>query len=133
MDEGIDGGESETAGQKPRGEPRVRSLLRATISFLNGSFQVETLVRDLSPTGARLAISADQALPEVFDLIIPKTGMSRRARVIWQRGGEIGVHFEGETPQAEPESDLGRLRARIRELETENRQLKIRIALLTEG
>ena len=125
----------EPSARDHRAEPRVRSLLRATISFLNGSFQLETLVRDLSPTGARLAVSTEQTLPELFDISIPKTGLNRRARLVWQRAGEIGIHFEAETvpSRPDPDTDVGRLKARIRELENENRQLKLRIALLTEG
>ena len=120
--------------EEHRAAQRVRSLLRAMISYHNGSFQLDVMIRDLSPTGARLAVNADVTLPEIFELTIPKTGTKKRARIVWRRPTEIGVRFDGEAmPEPEPTSDIDELRARIKQLEFENRQLKLRVEQLTQG
>jgi hypothetical protein len=92
------------------------------------------MIRDLSETGARLAINSDVTLPEIFELTIPKTGTKKRARTVWRRPGEIGIRFEGDAaPEPERTSDVDELQARIKQLEYENRQLKLRVEQLTLG
>ena len=120
--------------EEHRAAQRVRALLRATISYHNGAFQLDVMIRDVSPTGARLAVNSDVTLPETFELTIPKTGTKKKARMMWRRPGEVGIRFEGEAPpEPEPTSDIDELRARIKQLEAENRQLKLRIEQLTQG
>jgi len=73
--------------------PRLKALLAAKISFNNGQSTLDCLIRNLSDTGAKLIVSAAVTLPECFDLIIPQKSETRRARIAWRRGEEIGVRF----------------------------------------
>jgi hypothetical protein len=49
---------------------------------------------DVSNSGAKIAISDDQELPEEFMLILsPGGGTRRNCRVVWREGGRLGVEF----------------------------------------
>lgn len=61
---------------------------------------VACTVRDLSPRGAKIRISPEQALPETFPLVIAAHDLRTvTARLCWRRGDFIGVAFEGEPVQ----------------------------------
>lgn len=117
-----------------RGVGRVRTFLRGRISYNNGSSTMDCLVRDLSAGGARIALDGAMTLPEVFDLIIPQKGVTRRCRLCWRREDEIGVGFLDEVSQREvrPVTDpsMVDLLVRIRLLEAENESLRMRLATL---
>src|SRR4051794_6468044 len=85
-----------------RSAPRIRSLIAARIIFNNGQSTLDCLIRNLSDTGAKLSVSAVVILPDCFDLLISKS-VTRRMRMAWQRGDEIGVRFE-DAPTSEHNS-----------------------------
>jgi hypothetical protein len=74
--------------------PRLRTILGGRISFNEGFSTIDCIVRNLSDTGAKLAIPSTLGVPEHFDLIILQTNVTRKCRLRWQRGGEMGVSFE---------------------------------------
>jgi hypothetical protein len=51
------------------------------------------MIRDLSPTGARLNISGRIKLPDEFDVLLLKANSTRRVAVRWRRGELLGVEF----------------------------------------
>ena len=113
--------------------PRVRTLIAARVIFNNGQSTLDCLIRNLSDTGAKLTVSAAVTLPDCFDLFIPQKSMTRRVRIVWWRGEEVGVRFE-DAPRSESSSpDASALKRRIRELEAEVTRLQSRILQLTEG
>lgn len=73
---------------------------RVAILRSDGSFVCECTLRDVSATGARIAVKvqASAAIPEIppeFILSLSKTGnLVRYCETIWQRDGEIGVRFQ---------------------------------------
>jgi hypothetical protein len=86
----------------------------------------------LSDTGAKLTVSA-VALPDYFDLLIPQKSVTRRVRIAWRRGEEIGVRFK-DAPRSESGSpEASALKRRIRELEARVARLQSRILQITEG
>src|SRR3954471_3216978 len=99
--------------------PRMRTLIAAKISFSNGQSTPDCLIRNLSDTGAKLIVSAAVTLPECFDLIVPPKSLTRRARIVWRRGEEIGVRFEDASPSDRCDPDASALKRHFRELETE--------------
>ena len=113
--------------------PRLKALLAAKISFNNGQSALDCLIRNLSDTGAKLIVSAAVTLPECFDLIIAQKSVTRRARIAWRRGEEIGVRFEAGYPSESSDPDASALKRRMRELEAEVARLQSRILQLTEG
>jgi hypothetical protein len=47
----------------------------------------------LSDTGARIAVTQDLQLPKRFYLINIRDGLAYDARVVWNKGTEIGARF----------------------------------------
>ena len=101
---------------------RQKSFLRGCIYFNNRRSAVDCLVRDISPTGARLIISDSITTPDVVELYIPQKQQTLRAHIHWRPGSELGVAF-GAT--AEP-ADAGNqeLAQRVQKLEAEIAALK---------
>lgn len=117
--------------QNFRSSERVRSFLRAQIIFNNRMSTIDCIIKNISATGARIALNDTLALPTEFDIYIPQKGRGHHARLIWRDKVSIGVEFTDvqTVPVAVPppaEADGGRLR----ELELQNAELKGRIRAL---
>ena len=65
-----------------------------------GQQPVECIIRDMSDTGARIALSSRiAALPNKFTLWLDKNGkVQRQCRIMWTHAGYVGVRFEGRFP-----------------------------------
>lgn len=109
---------------------RQKSFLHGRIYFNNRRSSLDCLVRDYSDQGARLTVSDSVAIPEVIELHVPHKDETRRAKVQWRTGYELGVAFgvdEG-SPSIVPEApDLA---ARVRRLETEMAALQRKLTEL---
>jgi|SRR4051812_33194400 len=112
-----------------RDKPRLRSFMAATVLYNNGQSTLDCVIRNFSEDGAKLALPAEVALPDRFDLAVPQRNKTYRATMAWRRGGEVGVSLE----DASVATLDAVLRQRIRMLEAEIAQLKSRIVQLTEG
>ncbi|WP_442919052.1 PilZ domain-containing protein [Methylobacterium sp. XJLW] len=62
----------------------------ATIRFDDGE-EIPCVLRDLSPTGAKLAVSRRYRLPASFYLIVHGREIAFPVRRAWQRGDLAGV------------------------------------------
>lgn len=108
-----------------RAATRVRSLLKGQIRFNHGMANLDCLVRNISGTGARLAISELVTLPEEFELHIPQREQTFAARLRWRRADEVGCSFDvGSLDKADPVELLKRIQA----LEVENAELRRQLA-----
>ncbi|MEE7503093.1 PilZ domain-containing protein [Methylobacterium sp. C33D] len=122
-----------------RREARQRVFLKGRIVFNNGSSSLDCLVRDMSPTGARLVMSEATTLPDAFDLYIPQKDRTYRATLRWRREDGIGVTFEaparaGTAPDpAATDASVTLLLKRISELETENAALRRLLASMAQS
>ena len=59
-----------------------------------GAAPLGCIVRDISETGARLALLGGESLPEQFDLVLsPNGAVNRLCHVIWRSDREVGVKF----------------------------------------
>jgi hypothetical protein len=110
-----------------RREPRKRTFLKGRIVFNGGVSSMDCLVRDMSSSGARIALDETMILPEHFTLEIPQKDRTFVAALRWRHEDGLGVLFD---PEAEggARDDLARLRRRVAELEAENRTLRQRLA-----
>jgi hypothetical protein len=81
---------------------RQKSFLQGRIYYNNRRASIDCLVRDISPTGARLKFPGPVTVPEVVELYIPNKDEFYRAQVQWNRGDEIGVHFVREEAESVP-------------------------------
>jgi len=75
---------------------RARRLRQARCVFNNGASTLDVTLRDISPSGARIAGDALIALPPSFELrIYDGVGgfSARKARIVWSKGATVGVEF----------------------------------------
>jgi hypothetical protein len=136
----------EKAMSEHRREVRQKTFLKGRIIFNKGASSMDCLVRDLSASGARLALTETTTLPEGFDLYIPQKEKTYRASLCWRRADGIGVTFVDEAvpaPQAvtpvpvaapisapDDAASMLALVRRISELEAENAALRRLLASL---
>ncbi|WP_375408456.1 PilZ domain-containing protein [uncultured Methylobacterium sp.] len=135
-----------------RRETRQRTFLKGRIIFNNGASSMDCLVRDMSMSGARLALSQSAVLPEAFDLYIPQKERTYRSSLRWRRSDGIGITFADtgaarapaptvapvaiaspveepaappeQTTETDPAEAMLRLIRRVSELEAENAALR---------
>ena len=99
--------------------PRLRSLLKGKIVYNNRLSTMDCVVRDISVTGARLALTHQNVLPDKFELYVPLKEKTYSVEVRWRADEDIGVMFltgQEPVPQPSPEPDLA---ARVEHLEAE--------------
>lgn len=83
-------------GQERRGSKREQVELRATIESVGEQPAFDTVVRNISASGARLEGANLDSTPETFDLTITQDSgqtETRRARLVWRTEGAVGVNF----------------------------------------
>ena len=85
-------GGKEDEGSERRHDRRRKTLKSAKIVFNNNQSVFDCAVRDLSETGARLALGDLIPLPKHFKLVL-HDGMTHDCEVIRHTGTEIGVRF----------------------------------------
>jgi hypothetical protein len=108
-----------------RRAPRNRSLLQGKVVYNDGLASMDCVVRNQSPGGMRLAISQTVALPNEFDLHIPKKNEVHRVRMRWRSADEVGVAYVGAlNDRASPISDEQTPAARLNEIDAEIARLE---------
>lgn len=65
------------------------------IAYSGGYVTLQCVVRDFSDTGAKLAVEGSVEAPDTFSLQVEIDGVEVDCRVVWRRGKEVGVVFEG--------------------------------------
>lgn len=124
-----------------RKQIRQKTFLKGRILFNKGASSMDCLVRDMSISGARLALTETSTLPESFELFIPQKGRTYRAQLCWRRSDGIGITFLDEAAPASPvapppgaptgpapDAAMLALVRRISELEAENAALRRMLA-----
>ncbi len=56
--------------------------------------ELRCVVRDMSPSGAKIVLEGAFTLPPQATLIIEQMGRGRRVTIEWQEGPEVGVSFD---------------------------------------
>jgi hypothetical protein len=96
--------------QERRKQQRSRVFWAAKVSFNRRQSLLDCVVRDMSETGAKLAVTESAFVPREFELVIPKRAAAYQARIIWRQSDEVGIQFE--TGKVDPSPDLVRRRRR---------------------
>src|SRR5689334_14652782 len=91
-------GQARTAKRRP--ERRVSTLLSGVVSTLDGSAEYDCTIRDLSDSGARIAVPRKAALPDEFYLMHVKDRIAYRVKAAWRSEENIGVQFVSVIPLA---------------------------------
>ena len=73
--------------------PRQRSLLSAKLANDDGSIVMDCTIRDLSDTGARIALKSGQYVSRHVFLVHSRSGLAFEAEVTWMRPPLCGLKF----------------------------------------
>jgi len=112
---------------------RIKSFLRAQILFNHRMTTVDCLIKNISAGGAKIDVDQTASIPAEFEIYIPQKNKTHKARMIWRDAHAIGVEFmaaesQGITDETQPDIQGLRLRA----LEMQNSELKIRVRELSK-
>jgi len=80
--------------QERRQAPRHKTYKAARIAFQGGRAVITCLVRNLSDTGACLAVDNPIGIPDSFNLVFDSGEPSRMSRVIWRKEKQVGIAFQ---------------------------------------
>jgi hypothetical protein len=84
------------AERRPKARKRV--LLTGIVAYDDGAHSFHCTIRNLSETGARLAMGNNTLFPSDFYLINVRDRVAYEATMVWNRGTEIGVTFKAALP-----------------------------------
>ena len=116
--------------QERRKVQRNRTFLGGSIGFNRRRSTFDCLVRNFSAEGAMLSLTNAAIVPDAFDLTIPQTGRSYRARLVWRGEDTAGVTFASAIVEDSVPLDIAH---RLSRSEAERLALKARVAELSEG
>jgi hypothetical protein len=80
---------------KERRAVRVRAYIGARAIFNNGRSTIDCHIRNISSTGAKLALSSSVGLPGAFLLEVPSRNRTFNAELRWRSEDAVGVEFVG--------------------------------------
>lgn len=72
---------------------RRRMLKGAILRFNRGYSALDSVVRNISDSGAQLALGETTGVPAHFQLHISGEETARRARLVWRSAERIGIAF----------------------------------------
>jgi hypothetical protein len=67
--------------------------LRGILVFDQPPITIDCTIRDLTPSGARLAVAPRVAVPRQGWLINIRDGLAHEVAIVWRTGGLVGVNF----------------------------------------
>lgn len=76
-----------------RKKPRRHFRYNAKIIAKGSGPPRSCTISDISHSGARLVLESDGTLPDRFFLLLSRSGVRRRCRMIWRTGLTVGVEF----------------------------------------
>lgn len=76
-----------------RAVDRIPSFKFGRISLQTGE-DIRCVVKDMSPSGAKIALEGAFTLPLRAILTIEQMGRGRRVTIEWQEGPDVGVSFD---------------------------------------
>jgi len=82
-------------GQQPperRREVRRRVFLKGKVVLPNTTMSADCTIRDLSETGARIAVNPDTIAADPY-LIVVKDGVVHASTTAWQTQDQVGLTF----------------------------------------
>ena len=112
-----------------RAEPRIPALLWGKVIFKDVAR--DCVIYDLSPSGARLQLTAFAALPDKFDLFVLEKRRTFKAMVQWRAHDQAGVVFE-QTADADHDETTASLVERMQALEDIVQELAALVASMRD-
>ena len=80
--------------QDKRVSPRARTSLPAKIVFGNRAYLLDCTIKNISVTGARIAVPNSERLPNKIQIIELQEFIAFEAKIVWHRPSLIGVSFD---------------------------------------
>ena len=77
-----------------RPQQRKRVLMSGIVIYSDGAYSFDCTFRNLSKTGALVAVGKNTPFPSEFYLIVIRDGTAYQAKVIRNNGSEVGVRFQ---------------------------------------
>lgn len=116
-----------------RAAEQLRSFLRAQIVFNNRMSTIDCIIKNISTTGAKIALNETLTVPTEFDVYIPQKGRGHHARLVWRDKDAIGIEFtDMQTQATEAPATTSEVEMRLHELEIQNAELKARVRRLSK-
>ena len=81
-----------------RPKSRARVLLSGIVTHSDGAYSFDCSFRNLSETGARVTVGKNAQFPTEFFLINIRDRVAYDCKVVWNKGGEVGVTFKAVVP-----------------------------------
>ena len=92
-----------------RSEPRKRTLLGAKVVSRDGIYSCDCMIREISPSGARINISNAVIIASPFFLIDHQSQIMFEAKIIWRNATQAGLKFL----EKHPLNNVERLKTRF--------------------
>lgn len=117
--------------QERRRNFRGRVYYAGHVVFNDRRSTVSCIVRNFSPTGAKIEFANSAMIPDEVDVTIERKGVAFLARVAWRRKDEAGLAFRNSRPMKTviPLDEALRLRVH----ERANKTLRARLEQLRTG
>jgi hypothetical protein len=77
-----------------RPKQRKRVLMAGIVTYADGAYSFDCTFRNLSETGALVAVGKNIPFPSQFYLIVLRDRVAYEARVVRNNGYEVGVRFQ---------------------------------------
>jgi|SRR6476661_8460023 PilZ domain-containing protein len=107
-----------------RKSDRQRLFLRGFVRMPHNNATTDCIVRDVSPTGAKLRFRCPPQITELFELHVPAKGQIVQSKVIWIDDCEVGISFDSLASFDAPSGSTDELSVRMARLESEITGLK---------
>lgn len=82
-----------TDGPANRTAARARTLVAGKIVYGDGAYSYDCVIRDISPSGARISGTTGMTIPREFFLIDQKRQVAFDGTSAWRNGAQAGVRF----------------------------------------
>jgi hypothetical protein len=120
----------ESLMQERRTSTRRRTFLGGVLAFQGRYATLDCTIRNLSETGARIAVDGSAILPDEFDFTITRNDRAFRARVVWRNAEAAGLALASTNIAEVVTLDWAR---KLRVQERENARLRRKVSDLSSG
>jgi PilZ domain-containing protein len=116
--------------QERRKSIRKRTFLGGRLAFQARYATLDCTIRNLSDTGARIAVDGSAILPDEFDFTLTRNDRAYRARLVWRDADAAGLELCSAETSGIVTLDWAR---KLRGRERENANLRRRVSDLSSG
>jgi hypothetical protein len=81
------------SGQDSDRRSGPRTLMQRSGKVLCGGFAWDCIIRDMSPSGARIQMLSSATPPDALQLVDLSSGYAHDSHVAWQKDRELGLRF----------------------------------------